>query len=382
MLLALIQDPSADRIAKQLDALVARMEQLAAKLEASKPEDAARLRKALTLLTSDKHAQALARGIADRLNQNRLGAAIDDSKLLLDILDEVLRALLDNDRADEIKRVDAMLARVRELIRSLGDAKTPDDVRRIRELTDELRAQVPYADAQGALERASDDLGRNDRDGGMEGLRDAEKALQRRRDELARSAEAERLRSIQEEIARLLADHNVVAAATIVLAADPVVSREVAALSDREASLRDRAIEAARLTDGAFACALESIADDFAAAATLLSDGELGARTQDLQKQITRALEELIQAFKDKRRAVASGNDSGDASTAPGPRVPDVVQLRLIRSMQKDLLERTRRFDAAFDTAYPMTDIDKALLRRLASQEGRLRELLADLIGE
>ncbi len=109
----------------------------------------------------------------------------------------------------------------------------------------------------------------------------------------------------------------------------------------------------------------------------LLDAVRTGALTQRIQKEIEETLVEILEAIKQAQKSPPppNPNQGRRSRSGAGPLLPTSAELKMIRSMQARLNERTRRFD--LDRAVEELDLEeKRQARALADRQKEIEDLL------
>jgi hypothetical protein len=403
-----------------------KIEAMAAQLRESEPERAARLDRARALLKDpdtflpgklDKVLEELGR----KNFENAVVAGSDAAGILRAILD-VLEGRVDPTptAAQRLKTYEELKRRIAErraeeesILRGTRDGGKADELRRRqeknRELTDELRRDVPRDDsdvadplrkAAQAMEDAERDLKSGGRDGAeqaekdaVDQLREAEESVDRRIRDLKREVEQEATLDMRRAVARALEVQRTLNAGT---RAVDQARRERGALTRaqqqrlrgelapaQEGIAEDLGATLPRLGEEdveVFRIAIKSAIDEMGESAAGLGKADPGPRTQAVQESIVRTLEALVEAFDLKLRASKSTTPPdlpGDGPHAPPPLVPDLVQLHLMRKLQEGILRRTETAGRTFEPDSPAL---RACVRRLSDEQDELSRSLARFI--
>ena len=142
-----------------------------------------------------------------------------------------------------------------------------------------------------------------------------------------------------------------------------------------------------RLADSpVFAWVLDDTAGDVQEVRNKLEKKETGVYTQEVEKDVVRKFEELIDALKkerdrrdkDKKKGGGGGGGGGGGKQ---PLVPPLAELKMIRKMQGDVNEKTKSVDEAVSKAASkkLTEEWKALLERAAQKQGDVAKVTKDL---
>jgi hypothetical protein len=146
-------------------------------------------------------------------------------------------------------------------------------------------------------------------------------------------------------------------------------------LAERGLRLADRlAEEQAPIFSGI----LRGVSGDMHAARDFLRGGQTGPICQELQEEIVRRLRSLSEAFEEERgRQEAErqgGSGSGGGGGGKAPLVPPVAQLKLLRSLQAEVNEKTRSFDAERPAA-ELSEEDRFRIDRIARMQEEAAQL-------
>jgi hypothetical protein len=133
--------------------------------------------------------------------------------------------------------------------------------------------------------------------------------------------------------------------------------------------------------------ALSGAARQMRRAADLLQRRETGAPTQQAEQNALQRLGQLLEALQPEEPEEpeddqgAGGGQGGQGSEQPpGSGVQTLVELKLLRLLQEEINQRTRALEATFGDADSLTDEARREYAQLSEEQGRLAELLLDLI--
>lgn len=115
----------------------------------------------------------------------------------------------------------------------------------------------------------------------------------------------------------------------------------------------------------------------------LLSKRQTGSETGELQSVTQTRLHNLLDAIESKPEPKADSNQGPMPDEQPGMNdnpppsesFPAIAQLRVLRAMQQELLERTQKMNEQLPTAEEWTDEQTELVSRLALEQAGLAEL-------
>ncbi len=165
---------------------------------------------------------------------------------------------------------------------------------------------------------------------------------------------------------------------------------QLAGLASEERDLGDAAERALTLiredgTTVVFPQIVEQLAEDFDTAADLLARRDSGTYTQEVQAQIERTLEQLIDALKraqDVARNQAAAQQGQPQQPPPDqlpPLVPDSAELKLLKAAQLRVNDRTQAFDAARPNDAALQPTMRNEVHRLADRQDQLRRMAEDM---
>jgi hypothetical protein len=131
----------------------------------------------------------------------------------------------------------------------------------------------------------------------------------------------------------------------------------------------------------AFPEAVSDLRDDMEQVVVRLAQSKVDAITQGLENDIIVSLEEMIAAFhaaQKQQQSSQKGAQSGGETEAP--LVDDLSEIKMIRSMQMWVNQRTKRYtEMAKSDASESSDLIAAL-RRLADREQRIHRVTRDIV--
>jgi hypothetical protein len=111
------------------------------------------------------------------------------------------------------------------------------------------------------------------------------------------------------------------------------------------------------------------------------------ARAPQLQKDALRRLDQLLDALKTDKgmgggRAQRGGDGGGGPGSAERPNpdeIPDIAQLKVLRSLQQEINDRTETFGKQHPDKTKMTDDEKRRLDSLSKEQREIAELLDEI---
>ena len=418
--------------ARQFDKLQQRMESLLAKLQESDPLAAGSLADALDA------AQRLAiggqmRSAARQLQDTRAGNAVVAQDQVLAGLSEVLDRLAsrrDQDAKRQLAALNAaaselnqLIARGENLAREAAAAAAANDPqkRQLQRLTKdagrlaqevaELARKLQRLQARGAADatkKASSSLSQGSQSaGGGDGaaaeqqaksaLEDLQQAKQQLQQEIQKAQEdlvREQLARLETELAGLLKRQQNLLAETQRL--ENVRRQNNGALGRaQQASLRDLAEEQRQLADAveqssqafssgeSFQLALAGVRQQMQRAHRSLARGITDTATQTAQEQAIARLKQLLAAARSQAEAPADDGNQQQGPAQPmdgAAEVRSIGELRLLEQLQLEINRRTTELEVARAKAGDFTPEQLAELQELAAEQGKLAEIVLNLI--
>jgi hypothetical protein len=163
------------------------------------------------------------------------------------------------------------------------------------------------------------------------------------------------------------------------------------AVAELQAALRAETEALAEKVKAAevFALALRGAAADMGAAAERLSQRLTDPRTVELETAARHRFEDLVAALRQSQQQQnADGENENPQEQQPeepgpaGPQtdgIPHLAQLRMLKTLQEDLISRTAKLDRRRQPGGQLTDDLQAELDRLVTEQGLLADLTRNL---
>ena len=253
--------------------------------------------------------------------------------------------------------------------------------------------QEPVAGAGKSMQRASRQLGEGDASGASQNqgkasqqLRQAGKELRRAIDQARQAVQEQALARIDAMLSRVLeAQKNITkaTAATYERRVGKEYERpqilKLAELSDGEGELATKVQDVLKLVKGegttaVFPIVLAETRADLGNVQRLLARKQAGALAQSVQKDIEKNLQDMIDALRQemrRRRHQGSGPGSGGGGGA-APLVPPVAELKMLRTLQKQINARTIGLDAQARSG-ELAEVESRVQHKiLAERQGKL----------
>lgn len=405
-----------EQLTGDFDQLTRHMEQLRDRAWDKDPAGADAIDAALRSARAQDIAKRL-RGAADAIGQNRTAAATVDQQAAADAIRRMIHALKQREDRElallkkQVERAEEQVAELLESQRALRGATADADQTKaaapvVVDLADQQRtlrrntrlvgeelaveektaaaarwvreAVAPMSEAERQLDASAAAPALPEQDRAIVLLSDALAELQAQAQAIADQQLRRTLAQIREELESLHAAQEGVNEGLSALA-DAIATRgSVSRVEAREASRLAREQGAARTHLAEIAPELQKVpVYDWALTRvagwmdstrerleTRRVDGEL----VQVGQRITRELEQLIQAILDTEAlpldtefAEAEQGGGGEGSSQGSKPIPTMAELLVLKAMQRDINERTRRLDAALD----VEQADEAQLREL-----------------
>ncbi len=425
-------------LARRLDKIQGRMEEMLGRLQATDPLAASTLADALDA------ARRLAigghmRDAAGRLGQQQLGESRQAQATVLDGLAQLLD-VLSSRREDELARTvksmraaSGQLANIQARQRAAGEAldaasaegNAAEQRRKLQRLTRELeqlgqeveqlgrklqRLTAPKAAQALGQAGGEDAAAAKAADEGNAGeaqqqARQAERRLEDAQREIQQAIAQAEQELVQQQLARLeqwiegllARQKNVIADAQRL---DEARLATGGTLTDaQQATLRGTAAEQRLVADetdqlrlkveeqSAFAFALEGARQDMLRAAGMLARGQTDAAAQQAAKDAATRLEQMLVALKpdDGPPPEASPPDVPPPMPPPGGQqnpFSSLAALKLLQLLQGEINRRTQELETVRAREGKLIDEQTRLLDSLATEQGRLAEMVLNMIQE
>jgi hypothetical protein len=424
--------------ARDLDAILQRMERMKGQLQDENPLAAGVLDDALH--------QARSQGISGQMRQaagnverNQVGQAAERQKSASDALQE-MQNILANRKAENLsrlvkqlkeaeaqlqdllnrqkglhKKIEAAAANPNEAERRRELKRLTEEQRRLQEETDRFARKLRRLQAEQAAAAASSAAGQMGKAGGasqqgesgaaekssqqaLEDLQDAQQQLADARRQAELDLAMEQLAKIEDALTGLKNRQQTVVADTQrlekVRADQGQLSRgqkeSVRTLSRQEAQLLQETTELAKKLEPAavFNAALKGAAGELQLAADLLAQYETGAATQRAEANALRRFEQLLLALKpepagDKKKDSNSGSGGSGNKQPPMPvdGIPSLAQLKMLKLMQDEINQRTKELNARLGVKKPgeLTETDRREHANISQQQGEIARLTLNL---
>jgi len=291
--------------------------------------------------------------------------ATDRLKKARELLDKLAEQQQAEKLAEEQERI---RHETQELTRKLRDLSEQG-----KSLNEELSEQAEGAAsstsrAEERMNEAEEKLKRDDRraasgeqESAIRHLQEAKKKLDKALAELAKKEREKKLFEIGKVLARMLGRQREVNVETIEI--DKVAVKEgelphpwlmkLRETAEKQGALKKNAgVLLKKLADEGcvvFSYAMADVFTDMSDARKRLSDEDTGWATQQIQKDIERTLSELVEALEQEyEQAKQGGGGGGGAGGAGGkepPLVPPLAQLKMLRTLEVNIFEATKRYE-------------------------------------
>jgi len=431
-------------LARQLDKVTQRMEQVGGQLAKAEPLSAQSLSDALDIARRQSPGGQM-RDAADNVAQNRIGQALGQEASAGAVLDEMLD-ILANRHDQELSRLvaklreaetqlaglrkeeDGLRKRLKELAAASG-SKTGDpnaaaerkaELQRLARQQHDLQEQAQHlvrqlqrlqaqraadamAQAAGEMNRSGQSAEKGDAADADSNAAAAQKDLDDAQRELAAARQKAEADLARQQLARLedsLKGLVEIQQRNLKDSSDLETTRKkngeltrgqaqsVLDVGHQQQSLSTDCEQLAAKLVGAdaFQDELHSAASGMTRAAERLLDRDTGAETQQIEQDALQRLQDLIEAMKqgappaNQQAGSKSGPNGGGGKSDKNIR--SLAEVRLIRLMQDDLNRRTHRLDEAIGPGRAPTDAQRREFANLTEEQGRLAELMMKLAGD
>lgn len=232
-----------------------------------------------------------------------------------------------------------------------------------------------------------------------EAIRELDKAIEELEELLSQLREEERqelLASLEERFREMFDLQQVLYDATVRLDQTPVEKRtrvdtqQILALSRREAEIVAQAEQCLLVLrdDGtalAFPEAVQQLIDDMTLVSSLLGKAETGSFTQQLEQGVLDALAEMIQALQREQEESKQRNQQPQQEAQGSqqqPLVQKLAELKMIRTLQQRVNDRTAQLQQQADQGRPLTGELRQAARQLAQRQARIYAITREIALE
>jgi hypothetical protein len=127
---------------------------------------------------------------------------------------------------------------------------------------------------------------------------------------------------------------------------------------------------------------VEGLREDLDTVSKLLQEHKTDVMTQELQKDIERTIGEILEAIKtaQKQSEEQKQQEQGEQEEKPQALVPGSAELKLLRTAQKRVNDRTSSFEAARPPA--LTPAQQLLVKRIAELQRDVHNLAEELANQ
>jgi len=426
-------------LARRFDKIRERMEQMSASLRESDPLAAEAITDALDQARHQGVAGRL-REAGTNVERNQIGqAAARQSQSLEDLKD--LMDTLANRRETELSRLVKKLRQAEQKLSELSRqqeglrkqmreaakseaAKKPDEAERRRELErlsreekkleEEVqrfarqlqrlqaeKAGQSVAKAGGKMSQAGDKGQQGDAGAAADSADAAQRDLEEAQQELAKQRQQAEADLAQEQLAKLeIALSSMHERQQGLLTEtehyeqirkqkDRLTRAEALSVSDLARQEQSLAAESQDLGKSlvsaeVFKFVLDSAARDMTAASEHLNARDTGEPAQRAERSALARIAQVLDAMKsdDKQPPEEKSGDDGGGKDGQGQGggVRSMAELKLLKLMQEQLNGRTRELEQTRDASQTLTDAQRHELTALAAEQGRLADLLLDMV--
>ena len=341
------------------------------------------------MATAAEKLQEQARDPAAEAERRALAEMEEDARKLGELARKIAKEAKEIDPKKDLKPGQDKTGReARQLAKNMG-AKSSDSGK-------PTPGQKSVSGAAGSMGQASGKLGQGDAGGANEDqkravkqLGDAEKELAEAIDKARKDMQNEALTQIDQILRGILEAQRKLTKDTTELHAgrkgqeyDRLELGKLADLSDGEGEQGEKVGKVLKMvkdegTTAVFPLVLDETKAELANVQKLLAQKKAGPLTQSIQKEIEKNLEEMIEALQKEIRRRKGGGGGGGGGRPP--LVPPVAELKMLRTLQRQINRRTLTLDAA-KRGGSAAGIDMRLLHKIVSdREKRLAEMTKTL---
>jgi hypothetical protein len=222
----------------------------------------------------------------------------------------------------------------------------------------------------------------------IEELEKARQELELVLDQLRREQQEEILRGLESRFREMLTRQLVINQSTVELDGKGAAAwthadaLRLAGLAADQESLSGAAADALLIlkeegTTIVFPVIVEQIRHDMQAVAVRLRERKADAITQGIEADIVTALEDLIEAIKELRKKIESGEMMPGGGGAPDdpPLLPDSAELKLLRACQERVNRQTKRFNETRGEGQGINAESTSALERITDRQSEVAEM-------
>lgn len=344
------------------------------------------------MATAAEKLQEQARDPAAEAEKRALAEMEEDARKLGELARKIAKEAKEIDPKKDLKPEQDKTGReARQLAKNMGP-KSSDSGK-------PTPGQKSVSGAAGSMGQASGKLGQGKAGGANEDqkravkqLGDAERELAEAIDKARKDMQNEALTQIDQILRGVLEAQRKLTKDTTELHAgrkgekyDRLELGKLADLSDGEGEQGEKVGKVLKMvkdegTTAVFPLVLDETKAELANVQKLLAQKKAGPLTQSIQKEIEKNLEEMIEALQKeiRRRKGGGGSGRGGGGGKP-PLVPPVAELKMLRTLQRQINRRTLTLDAA-KRGGSAAGIDMRLLHKIVSdREKRLADMTKTL---
>lgn len=255
------------------------------------------------------------------------------------------------------------------------------------------QAQEHMDDAAEDLERESPDNAAQDQELALRELEKTQEALEELLNQLRKEERAEMLRDLEARFRELASKQRFINTATVEV---DQVGRErftraeelrLAELSYKQRALGEQTAGCVHILDEegttiAFPRIVEQVAADMKQVALRLGELQAGALTQTVQQEILDTLEQVLEAIKKLQRENAQsggGGAGGGAARENQPLLPKSAELKLLRSSQHRVNQRTAAIEAARQSGSEKVESLERSLSTVAERQQECQKIAREI---
>ncbi len=253
------------------------------------------------------------------------------------------------------------------------------------------QAQQQMEKAAESLEQKSPGGAAPKQDKAIEQLEQAQQELEKALEELRKEERAETLRDLEARIRDMLAKQEPINGETVKMdqLGEANFKRaeqlQLAELSTRQRELSEKAATCLHILDEdattiAFPRVIEQLMEDMVTSADRLAAMQVGAITQTIQTEIVDTLEQLLDAVHrmQEENENSQGQQSGQSGGAQ-PLLPPSAELKLLRSSQLRINNRTGVIADSFQKGAEARDSTASALAKLAARQAECADIAREM---
>jgi hypothetical protein len=423
-------------LARELQDLQGKMDEMSQRLDESDPLAAAALREAAQQSRKQETAAKMGEA-AEQLQRNQMGAARNGQEQVRQDLKSLVDAIQNRRERElarlvkELKNAEAELDKLRqrqaENLKKTREARNNPDARQRAEQLKKLakeqaeiqqelerqlkrlaklntagaaragqKASARMSKAGQELDQGQGEQAEQDEDEALADLEDAEEEVQQARREAEEQLAmeqlikmADHLRSLAERQAKMVTSTEEFEKLRVERAGQLTLAQKggIRSLGRVQEGLKDETGDLIEKLEGApvFALTLKRAAENMTEAADRLQAIKTDEETRRAVTGASKRFQQLLDALKPDKGAGAGGqppgggNQGGGGAAGGGDGIPAAAQVKMLKALQEEINERTEYYDEHRRRKKELTDTQVAELEKLEVDQGTLADLARDL---